>query len=513
MKAANKVLLNTVVLYGRMLVTMGITLYSTRLVLDGLGTADYGIFNLIAGVIAMLSFLNSAMATSTQRYLSFHQGKRDIDMQKKVFKNSLFMHICLGIGIVILLEGLGLLLFDGLLNIPGNRVSSAKVIYHFMSLTVFFTIIAVPFNGSLVAHENMVWVALVNITETVLKLLIAILLGSVSGDRLITYGFLMALITVVSFGMYATFCFKKYSECTISKAVPFDRPLMKELTSFAGWNLFGSLCSLGRTQGLAVLLNIFFGTVVNAAYGIANQVASQLSFFSETLLRAINPQIMKSEGASDRERVLKLSMIASKFSFFLLAIFAIPCIFEMKEILGLWLKVVPAYTVVFCSLILACMLVKQLTIGVQSALQATGEIKVYQIVVGTTLLMNLPIAWLLLTLHLPAYSVLISYMFIEVLSCTLRLYFAKIKGGLSINQYVNRVFAKEALPLLFSLAACWVSVQFIQIPLRFLFTGAFSAFVFIVSIYFFGLCDDEREIFGRIFITVKKKFANEAGIL
>jgi hypothetical protein len=154
-----------------------------------------------------------------------------------------------------------------------------------------------------------------------------------------------------------------------------------------------------------------------------------------------------------------------------------------------------------------------LTIGVQSALQATGEIKVYQIVVGTTLLMNLPIAWLLLTLHLPAYSVLISYMFIEVLSCTLRLYFAKIKGGLSINQYVNRVFAKEALPLLFSLAACWVSVQFIQIPLRFLFTGAFSAFVFIVSIYFFGLCDDEREIFGRIFITVKKKFVNEAGIL
>ncbi|MGV3600059.1 MAG: hypothetical protein ACO1N1_02585 [Dyadobacter fermentans] len=513
MKAANKVLLNTGVLYGRMLVTMGITLYSTRLVLDGLGSADYGIFNLIAGVIAMLSFLNSAMATSTQRYLSFHQGKKDVDMQKKVFKNSLFMHICLGVGIVIALEGLGFLLFDGVLNIPANRVDAARTIYHFMSLTVFFTIIAVPFNGSLVAHENMVWVAVVNITETILKLAIAILLVSVTGDRLITYGFLMALITVVSFGMYALFCFKKYPECTLSKRVPFDRALMKELTSFAGWNLFGSLCSLGRTQGLAVLLNVFFGTVVNAAYGIANQVASQLNFFSETLLRAINPQIMKSEGAADRGRVLKLSMIASKFSFFLLAIFAIPCIFEMKSILALWLKTVPEYTAVFCSLILVCMLVKQLTIGVQSALQATGEIRAYQIVVGTTLLMNLPIAWVLLTFRLPAYSVLVSYMFIEVLSCALRLYFAKIKGGLSISQYANRVFLKEALPLLFSLAACWVSVQFIQIPLRFLFTGAFSAFVFLISIYFFGLCDDEREIFGRIFITVKKKFVNEAGIL
>ena len=505
MQSANKVVLNTGILYGRMLVTMGLSLYATRLVLNALGVADYGIFNLIAGLIAMLSFLNTAMATSTQRYLSYHQGKDDMNMQKKVFTNSLVLHIIIGIVIVLGLEFAGLFLFDGFLNIPEARIGTAKTIYHFMSATVFFTVIAVPFTGSLTAHENMLWIAVINVVETVLKLGIALLLFRISNDRLIIYGLLTAGVSVISFILYAVYCFKKYEDCTLENIKQIDKPLIKELTSFAGWNLFGSLCSLGRSQGLAVLLNLFFGTIVNAAYGVANQVAAQLNFFSLTMLRALNPQIMKSEGANDRERMLRLSMIASKFCFFLLAFIAIPCIFEMPAILKVWLKNVPDYTVIFCSLILTSTLINQLTIGLQSAAQATGKIKVYQAVVGGTLLLNLPVAYILLKSGYPAYTVLISYACTEAVACSLRLLFLKKLAELSIKTYLSRVILREFIPVAVIVLTGFLVTKTFHFHFRFLFTMAVSGIVFAVSIYFTGLCKDEKEILARLMSKIAGK--------
>jgi len=506
MNAANRVALNTGILYGRMLITMGITLYSTRLVLNALGSTDYGIFNLLAGIILMLSFLNTAMATSTQRYLSYHQGKNDVEMQKKVFTNSLTLHIAIGLLIVLGLETAGLFLFDGFLNIPSARVDAARTIYHFMSLTVFFTIIAVPFNGSLVAHENMFWVAFVNIIETLLKLAIAIVLYTVAGDKLIVYGLLTAGITVISFTLYAIYCFKKYPDCTLQGITKPEKGMIKELGSFAGWNLFGSLCSLGRTQGLALILNLFFGTVVNAAYGIANQVGSQLLFFSSTMLRALNPQIMKSEGAGDRDRMLRLSMMASKFGFFLLAIFAIPCIFEMRGILSFWLKNVPEYTIMFCQLVLVGALTNQLTIGLQSAMQAQGEIKVYQVVVGGLLLLNLPIAYLLLKAGLPPFSVMISYICVEFVACMFRLIMSRKLLSLNIALYIRNVFQKEWLPVFISCLTCYAVATIVgEEHFRFLLTGILSGVIFIVTVFYFGLIDREKQLVLEMVSKVKKK--------
>jgi len=512
MKAANRVALNTGILYGRMLITMGITLYSTRLVLNALGSTDYGIFNLLAGIILMLSFLNTAMATSTQRYLSFHQGRNDLAMQRKVFTNSLVLHSAIGLLIVIGLEGVGFFLFDGFLNIPPDRMEAARTIYHFMSLTVFFTIITVPFNGSLVAHENMFWVAFVNIVETLLKLAIAIVLYQVAGDKLVVYGLLTASITIVSFVLYAIYCFKRYPDCTLQGIVKPDATLIRELGSFAGWNLFGSLCSLGRTQGLALILNIFFGTVVNSAYGIANQVGAQLLFFSNTLLRALNPQIMKSEGAGDRQRMLRLSMMASKFGFFLLAIFAIPIIFEMDAILDLWLINIPEYSVDFCRLILIGGLTNQLTIGLQSAMQATGRIKLYQILVGGLLLLNLPISYILLRLGLPAYFVLISYILIEFLACGVRLILCKRVAGLNISIYFKRVIVRQILPTMISSTFCFVIVLYLQIDHRFVYTSFLSAVLFLGSIYFFGLIDGERSLVKSMIGQLKSKLFSKISL-
>lgn len=505
MSAANRVILNTIILYVKMLITMGITLYSTRLVLNALGASDYGIFNLIAGVIAMLSFLNAAMTISTQRYLSFHQGTGDFEMQKKVFINSWILHIAIGLIVVLLLLSLAPFLFGGFLNIPEDRIFVAETLYYFMAVSVFFTIMSVPFTASLNAHENMLWIAVVNIVESVIKLGIAFsLIWFIQSERLIVYGILMAILSLITFFLYAAYCLKKYDECSV-RNYKIDRSLTKELGAFSSWIIVGAVSSVGRNQGLAVILNIFFGTIVNAAYGIANQVAAQMQFLSTTLLRALNPQIMKSEGMCDRQRMLRLSMIASKFGFFLVAIIAIPCIFEMPVILELWLKHVPENAIAFCSWILLTTLVTQLTIGLQSAVLAVGKLKKYQIIIGGLQFLNVPLAYLLLKIGLPAYSVLISYFSIEVVNAMSRLIFAKMYAGLSIIEYINVVLLKEIIPILISIFICYLIVNSIESEFRFLLTISFSSMAFCISIYIFGLCKDEKEMLNSILKKVLLK--------
>lgn len=488
-----------------MLLTMGVSLYSTRLILNALGSTDYGIFSLVAGVIAMLAFLNTAMATSTQRYLSFHQGRNEPRMLKKIFTNSLLIHILIGIVIVLGLEIVGLFLFNGFLNIPNNRIESARMLYHFMVGSIFFSISVVPFIASLNAHENMIWIALVSIIEVLLKLGVAFSLLNSQNDKLLLYGLLTALISLLILIIHMVYCLKTYKECTLYKFWKVDKLLIKELTSFAGWNLFGSLCTLARVEGFAILLNLFFGTVINAAYGIANQVAGQLSFLSVTMLQALNPQIMKSEGAGNRDRMLRLSMIASKFSFFLIAVVAIPIIFEMNSILKLWLKNVPEFTVVFCRLILIGTMINQLTIGLQSALQATGKIKFYQIIVGSLIIFNLPIAYFLLKLGYPAYYALISYIVIEIFACSFRVYFLKKVGGLSISEYFVKVIFREIIPITSSIFICYLITSNYGGSYRFLVTMVSSSIIFISSVYFVGLCDDEKEIINNTFLNLFAK--------
>jgi Na+-driven multidrug efflux pump len=504
-QASTRVVVNTGILYAKMMVTMGISLYSTRLVLNALGASDYGIFNLIAGVIAMLSFLNGAMTVSTQRYLSYHQGTKNAEMQKKVFSNSWVLHIGIGLFVVILLLALEPFWFDGFLNLPADRVLTAQKLYLFMIVSVFFTILSVPFTASLNAHENMLWVAVVQIIESVCKLAIAISLWwFIQEDRLILYGTLMAVLSMLTFTLYAVYALKKYEECSV-RDFRIEKPLMKELGSFAGWNLFGSATSMSKSQAVAVLLNIFFGTIINAAYGIANQVSSQLLIFTQTMFHALNPQIMQSEGMNDRQRMLRLAMIASKFGFFLMAFIAIPVIFEMPAILQLWLKNVPEYTVVFCSLITISYMTNMLTVGLQSAVQATGKIKWIQIIIGSTVLMTIPIAYIFLKMGFPPYSVFVVYIVIEFIACVMRLFFLKKIAGLSIRAYFERVFAKEIIPMIVIIITCWAITHFLHFEYRFLLTGFVAVLVFAVSIYFTGLCEDEKVLVQGMLKKVLKK--------
>ncbi|TLU94290.1 hypothetical protein FEM55_08540 [Dyadobacter sediminis] len=505
MKSAQKVVLNTGILYSRMLITIGITFYTTREVLNALGATDYGIYNLIAGVIAMLSFLNAAMSTSTQRYLSFHQSNADKNVLKSIFSTSLLLHICIGFILVSGIELSGLYLFNGFLNIPSERLQTARTVYHFMSMSVFFTIVSVPFTASLNSNENMLGLSVVNIIEVVLKLIIAISINGYHGDRLILYGLSMACISFISLIMYVIYCNSHYEECTLRLKKHTNLGIIKNLTSFAGWNLFGALTGIGKTQGVAILLNVFFGTSINAAYGIANQVSSQMNFFSATMLKAINPRIMKTEGQGNRLQMLRLAMMASKFGYFLLAFVAIPCIFEMDNILNFWLKSVPPYTSSFCSLILVAIMVNQLTVGLDSAIQAIGKIKNYMIVAGTIKLLIVPVGYLLLKSGLPPIYVIVGYTVFEGIAGIARLKLLEITGGLNIKEYIKNVYAGILPPTLTIISSLYFVVSVSNSPYRLFYNIPFSITIFFISIYYWGLCKDEKQIVDNLIANASKR--------
>lgn len=504
MYSAKKVILNTEFLYGKMLISMVVILYSTRLVLNSMGVEDFGIFNLVAGVIAMLSFLNAAMTASTQRYLSYYLGAGDENKLKSIFQSSIILHLLIGLLIVIILEIAGIFLFNGILNIPEQRIPVAKMLYHFMVLSTFFTINAVPYDSAINAHEDFFFDALTGIFETFLRLGIAIWIIYTEFDKLILYGLLMALLTIAMRVIKSIFCYRKYQECTFRNDNKVDLSLFKEMFLFAGWNMFGALCGLGRSQGLAIILNLFYGPIVNAAYGIANQVNGQLFAFSENLLKALRPQIMKSEGIGERESMLMLSMKASKYGFFLLALFAIPLIIEMPYVLKLWLKNVPVYTVTFCQLTLLATLTNLLTIGLQTAIQATGRIKVYQSVVGGLLLLNLPLAWLLLEAGLPAYVVLVSAVFIELLACGARIGILHQVASLSIKRYFKEVILRILGVSFLTSTCCFLITYYLNDGfIRMLLVGFCSLIILLISIYLIGLDKNELEYLKRAIIKYR----------
>ena len=505
MQSASRVAINTGFLYGKMLITMLISLYSTRLILNALGVVDYGIFNLVGGVIAMLSFLNGAMTTATQRYMSFSIGAGDNHKLKSIFSSSVLLHLIIGLIIVLLLEFGGVFLFNGTLNIPADRIGVAKIVFHFMVVSTFFTINAVPYDAAINAHENFLFDALSGIFEAVMKLGIAISLIHTEVDKLILYGSLIAGLTILIRIIKSIYCIRKYEECHVRITSGIDFKLTKEMFSFAGWNLFGSLCSVIRSQGLAVVLNLFFGIVVNAAYGIANQVNGQLSSFSTNMVSALYPQIVKSEGSGDRERMLRLAMLACKLSFFLLSFFAIPIIVEMPFILTIWLKIVPENTVIFCRLILVLSLLQQLSVGLMASLIAIGKIKAYQIVVGSLLILNLPLSYGLILIGFPVYSVFFGSIFLECIALGSRIWFAYKIAGLNVGLFTRGVIFNSILVVILTTLFAILPQFFLQVSILRAFLTIMTS---IISIALFGkyiaLTHDENNKIKGLIYTFKR---------
>ena len=428
---------NTLLLYFRMLVTMAVSLYTSRVVLNILGVEDFGIYNVVGGIVAMFGFINGSMTSATQRYLTFELGQNNRAQLTKVFSTSLSIHGIISFLIIVLAETVGLWFLWNKMQIPADRMNAAFWVFQCSVAASVIMIMSVPYNAAIIAHERMSAFAYISIIEVSLKLLIVCFLRYFHTDKLILYAALIVIVQFLIRLCYSWYCNRHFNETKYRWS--WDKGLFKEMTGFASWNMFGSLAAITFTQGLNLLLNMFFGPVVNAARGIAVQAQTAIGQFSSNFQTALNPQITKSYATGDMEYMHGLIFRSAKFSFFLLLLLSLPVLIETKAILTLWLKIVPDHTVVFLRIMLCTTWVYAVSNPLITAASATGKIKLYQSVVGGLLLLILPISYLCLRFGLPAYSVFIVHFVMEITAQFARLLMLRRMIRLSLREYFAKV--------------------------------------------------------------------------
>ena len=379
----------------KMGITIFITFFTTRLIMQYLGASDFGIFSILGGAINMLLFLNVAMAQATQRFLNYEEGRGVRDSQLSVFNISVIFHLAVAAAIAIILAVAGYFLFGGILTIPPGRETAAIVVYTGLVVSTVFTVMTVPYDAVMNAHENMLYYSIVGVIESLLKLGVAIAVSFWWRDKLILYGILMALIPLLTLTVMRIYCKRHYPECKFQPRRYWSGKKCREIASFAGWNFLGSFSSVVGNNATGIVLNHYFGTLLNAAYGVASQLNGQMMAFSNSMLKALNPVIVKREAAGDREDMLHFSFMGCKYSYFLFCIFTIPFIIEMPFALNVWLKDVPDWTVAFVRFQFARTLMEQLTTSLTTALAARGIIKQYHLASVFFFLLPIPILCLL----------------------------------------------------------------------------------------------------------------------
>lgn len=440
MSESKRIVKNTMFLYIRMFLIMGITLYTSRIVLKELGVSDYGVYSLVGGFVTLLGVLSGAMTSATQRYLSFDIGRKDESQLKKTFSAVLTIHIVIGVIGLLIAETIGLWYVNFKMVFPADRYFAVNVVYQFSVLTFFIKIIQVPYNALIIARERMKVFTYVSILETILKLLIVFLLVCFGFDKLIMYSFLTFLVTLIIRLIYLIYCRKQFAESIYKFS--YDRSYYKELIQYSGWSFLGNIAFVGKNQGVNMVLNLFFGTAVNAAYGVTSQVYGAVNLFVSNFQLALNPQIIQNYSKGNLKQSQNLIAQGSKFSFFLMLIITTPILLNTDYILHLWLANPPKYTVVFLQLCLINILIDCLSGSLLVGVQATGKIKWYQIIVGTLLFLNLPISYLILKAGFKPYSVYMVSIVISLIALQFRLYFLKGVMNFNVNEYYLKVLLK-----------------------------------------------------------------------
>lgn len=484
---------NTILLYFRMMFMMAVSLYTSRVVLNTLGIEDYGIYNVVGGVVAMFGFLNAAMTTSTQRYITYELGKGNQDRLKQVFSTSVNIHILISFVVVILTETIGIWFLNEKMVIPAERMTAAMWVFQLSILTTVIAIMSYPYNAAIVAHERMSAFAYISVLEVILKLAVVYMLTIWDIDKLILYAVLIASIQLAIRFCYSGYCAKHFPETKYQ--LYFDKPLFKEMLGFAGWNLWGNLAAILFTQGVNMLLNVFFGPVVNAARAVAVQVQGTIHQFSSNFQMALNPQITKTYAAGQINDMHRLIYRSSKFTFFLLFILCLPVAVEAPIILELWLKTVPNYTVIFLRIMIATMIIDATANPLMVSAAATGKVKVYQSVIGGILLAILPIAYVVLKMGGAPWTVFVVHFFVCCVAYITRLFIIRPLIQLSITTFVKEVifrcllvvFAAAIIPLALHIILSESLFNAICVILISVITASLCSF-------YLGLDKHEREV-------------------
>lgn len=413
---------NTLLLYSRLLITMCVGLYTSRVVLNVLGVNDYGVYNVVGGVVAMFSLFTNSLSAAISRFFAFALGKHDESKLNSVFSTSVSIQLIMAIAIIIIAEVLGFFFLDRL-NLPIERFDAARWVFHFAVLSFAINLISVPYNAAIIAHEKMSAFAYISILEVVLKLAIAFTLSISPYDKLITYAILLALVALIIRIVYGIYCKINFQECHYHFS--FDKNMLKEMSGFAGWNFFGSGAYLFNTQGVNIVTNIFFGVATNAARGITNQVESVVKQFVTSFTTAINPQIIKSYAAGSLDYMHSLICRGAKFSYLLMLFFVVPLMFEAETVLSLWLKNYPPEAPLFLKLSLVGTMFDMLGNSTANAAWATGNIKRYYIIVSSVGCLVFPISWICFALGCDAYFSYIVFAIIYAIVMLVKVYIIK----------------------------------------------------------------------------------------
>lgn len=498
---------NTLFLYIRMLLVMAVSIYTTRVVLDILGVTDYGIYNVVGGVVAFLGFLNSSMANAVQRFLSFELGKGDLRKTNHIFCISMIAHIGIAIIIFIALELIGPWFIKNYMDIPIERLSAALWVFQCSIITTVFSILQVPYNALIIAKERMGVYAWISIVEVFLRLLIVYILLYVGFDKLKLYAVLQMMITIGILVCFQMSCRLNFVESQFHFVK--DRNTLREIASFASWNLIGEFGWAMTNQGVDIVLNIFCGPVVNAARGISNQVNGAVMRFINNFQVALNPQIIKSYSIGEYKEMEKLVGRGTRFSYFLLLFLSLPLILEMDYVLNLWLVDIPYYAKTFCQLILVYSLVSIITNLLAQVVRAYGKIRNYQVATAVVQLLNFPLSYLCLFLGFSPVTTIIVAIFIQIIIGIQRLYFVR-----KLVNYDIVHFIKSDIYTIFNVTICCIllPVLFVNIcPVsffRFIGTTIISCLSISAFVFMMGIEKSDRKKIINYVIRIKDKIIN-----
>lgn len=441
---------NTLLLYFRMLFMMVVSLYTSRVILNALGVEDFGIYNVVGGVVAMFTVISGSLSAAISRFITYELGKGDQSKLNRIFSASVTIQLLLSLIIVVLIESVGVWFLNAKMTIPEDRMAAANWVLQFSIITFVINLISVPYNAAIIAHEKMSAFAYISILEAVCKLAIAFLIIVSPIDKLIFYAILMCAVSIIVRLTYGHYCKKHFAECNYH--FHWDKEILKKMFGFAGWNFIGASSAVLRDQGVNIVINIFCGPAVNAARGISSQVNSAIMGFVNNFTTALNPQITKSYASGDHKYMMTLIFQGARLSFYILLLLSLPVILNAHYILKLWLSNVPEHTELFVQLILICAMGESLSNTMVTAMLATGNIRNYQIVVGGLQMMNLPISYICLRLGFMPESVLIVAIVVSQCCLAARLYMLRGMIGLSSIQYMKKVYLNVIVVTLLSLA-------------------------------------------------------------
>lgn len=496
---------NTLLLYFRMLLTMAVSLYTSRVVLNTLGVEDYGIYNVVGGVVAMFTVLSGSLSSAISRFITFELGRNDLKKLKKIFSSAITIQIGLALIVIILAETVGFWFLNEKMVIPMERMNAANWVYQFTILTFAVQLISVPYNASIIAHEKMSAFAYISILEVIGKLIVAFSIAITPIDRLVYYGLLLMFIAVAICLIYGIYCRSNFEECTY--LFVYDKSLLKQMFAFAGWNFIGSSSAVLRDQGGNIVINMFCGPAVNAARGIAIQVSNAIQGFVTNFMTALNPQITKSYASGNFDYMMTLIFQGARLSYYILLLLSLPVILNAEYILSIWLGIVPEYTVRFVQLVLVFAMSESLANPLITAMLATGNIRNYQLVVGGLQLLNLPFSYLFLRLGYSPEIVFIIAIIISVCCEMSRLCMLRKMINLPVRRFLHNVYFNVIIVSIVSAVfPYWIINDIEPNYINLLWTTLLCFVCTLISILFIGCNKSERILVYQKLQVVRNKF-------